>query len=486
MSSAPAACMGRYAAVSSSPAPLTAEHIAASAFVTEAIIAPAGDRVAYAVRRMDVAANRYRAAIFVPAADGSNTVRWTDGSAEDATPRWSPDGTRIAFISDRGTVPEGKKRAPKNVFLIDAPGAEPRRLASFADDCGDLVWLPDASAVVVALKDPAAPRPDDEPMVYDRLRYKSDDAGLLDLRRKHLWLVPLGGEPRKLTDGDWDDTQPAVSPDGARVAFTSNRTADRDRNTVSDVWTVGIGGGPARRVTTERGQYANASWSPGGESIACLGTADAEGAGARNTRVWRFPAAGGAGIDLLGDWDRTTGSRVMSDIRGETAALPPAWGRDGRVLFIGSDQGTANLYSVKADGGDVRAETLGSHQLVAATLDQRTRCFAAVIASAASPGEVVTGQPGGGMRAITDLNGAPLRARYIATPARAALTRAAGWGIEGWLLRPRGFAPAKRWPLVLEIPGGPARADGPSFFPKFQVVRGQGHRSLFLTTTPTP
>src|SRR5437588_6687970 len=145
MSSAPTACMGRYAAVSSSPAPLTADDLAAFAFVNEAIISPAGDRVAYAVRRMDVAANRYRAAIFVAAVDGSSTVQWTDGTAEDTTPRWSPDGVRIAFVSDRGAVPEGKKRAPKNVFVADAPGAEPRRLASFADDCGDLTWLPDGT-----------------------------------------------------------------------------------------------------------------------------------------------------------------------------------------------------------------------------------------------------------------------------------------------------------------------------------------------------
>src|SRR4029077_10301949 len=200
---------------------------------------------------------------------------------------------------------------------------------TFADDCGDLVWLPNGSGLIVTLKDAAPAQPEDAPKVYDRVRYKSDDGGLLDLRRKHLWLVPLDGDPRKLTDGDWDDTQPAVSPDGTLVAFPSNRSADRDRNTVSDIWTLPLGGGAPARVTTERGQYTNASWSPDGTSITCLGTADAIGAGARNTRVWRFPRGGGAGTDLLGAWDRTTGSRVMSDIRGETGALPPAWTRDG-------------------------------------------------------------------------------------------------------------------------------------------------------------
>ncbi|HEX6061677.1 MAG TPA: S9 family peptidase [Candidatus Limnocylindria bacterium] len=465
--------------MSQSP-PLTADDLAAFAFVNEAVISPTADRVAYAVRRMDLQADRYRATLFVSGVDGSDVALWTDGTADDATPRWSPDGQRLAFVSDRGAVPAGKKRAPKNVFIVDGTGGEPRQIAHFADDCGDLTWLPDGSGVIVTLKDAATGQPDDAPKVYDRIRYKSDDAGLFDLRRKHLWLVPLQGDPRKLTDGDWDDGQPSVSPDGTQIAFTSNRSADRDRNTVSDIWTVPIAGGSPARVTTERGQYTNASWSPDGSAIACLGTSDAIGAGARNTRVWRFSRGGGAGSDLLGDWDRTTGSRVMSDIRGETAALPPAWTRDGRILFIGSDQGTANLYSVRADGGGVRAETLGAHQLVSATVDREARCFAGVIATATSPGEVVTGQPGDGLKAITALNPALLEARYVAEPERVEFAGADGWTIEGWLLKPRGFDPAKRWPLVLEIHGGPHGAYGHAFFHEFQVLAGRGYAVLYL------
>ena len=473
--------MGRYAAVFSPLPPLTAEDLAAVAFVNEAVISPSGDRVAYAVRRMDTQADRYRAAIVVSAVDGSDTAPWTDGTADDATPRWSPDGKRIAFVSDRGAVPQGKKRAPKNVFVVDGPGIEPRRVTAFPDDCGDLVWLPDGSGVIVTLKDPAEPQSDEAPRVYDRLRYKSDEGGLLDPRRKHLWVVPVGpgGEPRKLTDGDWDDAQPSVSPDGTHVAFTSNRSEDRDRNTVSDIWVAPVAGGTATRVTTERGQYANASWSPDGASIACLGTGDAVGASARNTRVWRFGRDGNAGSDLLGEWDRTTGSRVMSDIRGETPALPPAWTRDGRILFIGSDQGTANLYSCRAEGGDVRAETLGAHQLVSATVDHEARCFAGVIATATSPGEVATGQPGDGMRAITALNRDLLDRRYIAEPERVQFTGADGWAIEGWLLKPRGFDATERWPLALEIHGGPHAAYGHSFFHEFQVLAGRGYAVLY-------
>ena len=478
--------MARYAAVSPSLPPLTADDLAAFAFVNEAAISPDGERVAYAVRRMDLEANRYRAAIHVGPSDGSAAAQaWTEGTAEDGTPRWSPDGTQLAFIADRGEIPPGKKRPPKNVFVVGGPGAAPRSVSAFADDCADLTWLPDGSGVIVSVKDAAIAQPDDAPKVYDRLRYKSDDAGLLDLRRKHLWLVPVraGGTPRKLTDGDWDDLQPAVAPDGSAVAFTSNRSADRDRNTVTDIWVTPLAGGQAIRVTTGRGQYTNASWSPDGKTVTCLGTAEAIGAGARNTRVWRFPLApeaGASGEDLLGSWDRTTGSRVMSDIRGEPPALAPAWLPDAsRILFIGSDQGTANLYSVRSTGGDVRAETLGAHQLVSATLDRAGRCFAGVIATATSPGEVATGSPGGTFKTITSLNAALLGGRYVAEPEHIEYTGADGWAIEGWILKPPGFDPDKRWPLVLEIHGGPHGAYGHSFFHEFQVLAGRGYAVLY-------
>lgn len=464
--------------------PLTPDDLASFAFVSDAQMSPDGTRIAYVVRRMSVETNEYRSAIWMAPADGSGeAMQFTSGARQDAAPRWSPDGRWLAFLSDRASEKKEGRKPPKQLFVVPAAGGEARQLTALADDCSEPAWSPRGDALAIVVKDAESTPPEaGAPKVYDRIRYKSDEGGHFDLRRKHIWIVCLDGTPpRRITDGDWDDSAPAFSPDGARIAFVSNRTGERDLNTVADVWTVAVDGSGARQVTTGKGSYGNPSWSPDGTRIGCYGMAEATGSAGRNVRLWSFPAAGGDGVDLLGDWDRTVGSVVMSDMRAQAQTIPPVWTPDGaRVHFVATDQGTANAYSVPTSGGDVRAVTLGMHQIVSLTYDRDVRRFAAIRATATEPGEVVVGEAGGALRSVTRANAAFLASRWIGEPERVEVEGAGGWRIEGWLLRPRGFDSAKRWPLVLEVHGGPHAAYGNAFFHEFQVLAGRGYAVLYL------
>lgn len=467
------------------PPAITPDDLASFAFLSDAQLSPDGTRVAYVHRTMDAGTNEYRSAIWSVPYDGSSApAQLTPGARQESSPRWSPDGRWLAFLSDEGAPAKpGSPKPPKRVLVMAAAGGEPRRLTTFADDCSDIVWSPRSDSLMVVVKDAREAEPvEGAPKVYDRLRYKSDEAGHLDLRRRHLWHVCLDGTPaRRITEGDWDDTAPAFSPDGTRLAFVSSRADDRDLTTVADIWTVALDGGTARRVTNGRGTYGNPSWSPDGTRIGCYGIAEATGSSGRNVRLWSFPAGGGEGTDLLGDWDRTVGSVVMSDMRAQAQTIPPVWTPDGsRVHFVGTDQGTANAYSVSASGGDLRAATLGAHQIVSVTFDRTVTRSAAVRATATEPGEVHAGEPGGPLRQLTRANEAFLRTRWIAQPERVEVTGAGGWTIEGWLLRPRGFDPSRSWPLVLEVHGGPHAAYGNAFFHEFQVLAGRGYAVLYV------
>ena len=473
--------MARYAALSSSPLPLSPEDLYEFRFLTDAQISPDGARIAYSVKTANPKRDGYLGAIWLVSADGTTPpVQITAGTAQDSSPRWSPDGSELAFTSDRGEVPKGRKRPPRNVFVLDLAGGEARQLTRFGDDCSELVWAPDGGHLAFVVRDPKDSADEEDGVrVYDRARYRSDEGGLSDGRRKHLWIVGVDGSaPRKVTDGDWDDGQPEFSPDGREIAFVSNRTERRDLNTVADIHVASLSG-ETRRITDGEGSYGNPSWSPDGTVITAYGTECAIGSSARNIHIWAFPKKGGPGRDLLEGWDRSVGSSVISDMRAHAQTLPPAWTGDDRILFLGSDQGTANAYSCASAGGDVRAETVGAHQVVAWSLDRSLRRFAAIVATATDPGNLVVGEVGGPMRKATCLNDELLGSRYIAAPERVEFTGADGWKIEGWLMKPREFDPAKKWPLVLEIHGGPHTAYGHSFFHEFHVLAGRGYAVLF-------
>src|SRR4051812_8476479 len=482
--------MARYDPLPELLPPMTAEDLYDFQFLADAQISPDGARVAYSVRTVDRDKNTYRSAIWLVPSDGSSApTKLTAGTGQDGQPRWSPDGRSIAFVSDRDAPSDdAKKRKPKNIFVLSLGGGEARQLTTGDDDCGDLVWSPDGKSLAFTRKDP---KPKDAPddggiRVWDRLRYKTDEGFLLDGRRKHVWIADVtAGGARKITDGDWDDLQPSWSPDGTRIAYVSNRTDDRETNTVADIHVATTDGG-GWRVTDGSGSYGNPRFSPDGSQIACYGVAKAVGSSAKNVKVFLFRAGDekkDAGLigDLTAGWDRTVGSTVMSDMRSQVQTLPPTWSADGtRIIFVGSDQGTANVYSSPVAGeGAVKAETMGSHQIVSLSLAADAKRYAAVYGDAMDPGDVVAGELGGKMRRLTELNGPLIAARHIASPERIEFTGADGWKIEGWLLKPRGFDASKKWPLVLEVHGGPHGAYGHGFFHEFQMLAGRGYAVLY-------
>jgi dipeptidyl aminopeptidase/acylaminoacyl peptidase len=234
---------------------MTPEDIFQLRWLADAQISADGKQIAFSVTALDRDADDYRAAIWTAPADGAGPPRQlTSGAARDGEPRWSPDGRWLAFTSSR----EGGKA---QLYLLPAAGGEAVRLTEIDLGVAAPVWSPDSRRICVVGKLSLLPKPDPNSKlapparVIGRLTYKLNGEGFTYDKHRHLFVVDVpppgetAAEPRQLTDGDWDDTAPAWSPDGRSIAFVSARHDERDYDHVSDIYCVDVESGATERVT---------------------------------------------------------------------------------------------------------------------------------------------------------------------------------------------------------------------------------------------
>src|ERR1700716_1371989 len=257
---------------------LEPDDLYAIKLVEDPQITPDGERVAYVVAEIDRKTYEYHRTIWVSATAQSLPRRYTAGD-NDTNPRWSPDSRSLAFIrAPAGEVnPKNEEERDRGVgkpqlWLLPADGGEARQLTWARWGATDPAWSPDGAFIVYGAQvgEPDDPEAEDAglhekrvPAVrrIDRLWNRLDGVGWIYERRSHLFRIPTaGGQPEQLTDGDWDDGAPAFSPDGRRIAFTSDRSVERWSWPANDIWLLDL---PSRGLTrlTDETVYAGApSW----------------------------------------------------------------------------------------------------------------------------------------------------------------------------------------------------------------------------------
>ncbi len=463
--------------------PVTADDLYRFRWVDHPRLSPDGSRLAYQLSWADEEARENRAEVLVRGLDpGSAPVRVGAGTRRDHSPEWSPDGTLLLFLSRRG--------ARDQLLVVGADGSAERLLSAIPDGVGNAAWSPDGSLIAftaMILGDPGAvvddPRPPESPdharrppvaRVARRLDHKHDGAGYGDGRHSHLFVIPAaGGEALQLTDGAWSVEAFDWAPDGLSLVVAGDAEADPDLRRENHLYTVPVAGGRLRHLVGGL-EISEPRWSPTGEQVAFIAPRG-EGGG-RHERLWLVAAGGGEPRCLTAGFDQSVGGSVISDMRsGHGTRL--CWREDGgRVLFQASSRGTAAVHSADLDG-EVRIELAAEHRGVF-DFDLRGAVLAAAVTDLGTPVELIVVREGVETR-VTDSN--PwLAEREVATPERHEFTAPDGLRLEGWLMKPPGFDPGRRHPLVMEIHGGPHAQYGWAFFHEFQVLAGLGFLVFYL------
>jgi dipeptidyl aminopeptidase/acylaminoacyl peptidase len=420
---------------------------------------PDGRRVAFVVTRMDLEEDRYERSIWLW--DGTEARPLTSGTG-DRMPRWSPDGTRLAFLragQAKGDVPQ--------VAVLRADGGEATVVTDFSLGAREVAWSPDGSSLAVVGVEWAGEWADlDEeerarrPRRITRMGYRADDAGWSHDRRSHVYLVdPAGGaDARCLTPGEFDESGVAWHPDGSELAFLSARHETRGIDHGTRVWAVPAAGGAAV-ARTPVGWWSEVTYAPDG-ALHAVGDPDR----------WRFPDVFPLRREAAGEWVEVVPGLDRSLVAHAPPVAPsgPQWLDGGGFLSTLEDEGRIRV--IRFDGEEVHDVVGGDRAVTGVSPRPDGSAFAFVASTPTDPGEVHWWE-GGEERRLTDLNRS-FRDRADLVEPRPLRFDHEGTTIDGWVYLPPGDGPV---PLLLNIHGGPAAQYGYGFFDEFQVYAAAGY-----------
>jgi dipeptidyl aminopeptidase/acylaminoacyl peptidase len=440
-------------------------------------IAPDGNRVVYVRNFFDAKTDRRRSNLWIVDVEGTNHRPLTTGPGRDAQPRWSPDGTRIAYIS-------GSEDGPQIwVCWLDSGQSAPITRLRRAPSA--LAWAPDGRTLSFVMHVPDEVRPlasmpkpprgaDWGPpvRVIERLLYRADGAGYVDPGHTHLFLVPVdGGTPRQLTSGDFNHGgDHDWMPDGGAIVFSANRNPDWEyQPRRNNLWRVDIEGGDPTRLSIREGPENSPAVSPDGRRIAYIGYDD-RGLSHQSGKVYILDLAGGQSRLATGELDR--GIREVF------------WDERGEGLFISyDDEGTTQIAWVAADGGEPRVlvrdyggTAMGRPYTGGSMSVSRTGRVAYTANTVHRPANVAVVERGRPGRWLTALSENLLAQRRLAEVEMLWVDSSHdGKPVQAWIAKPPGFDPSGTYPLLLEIHGGPHLAYGPIFAPEIQLYAAQGY-----------
>ncbi len=444
-------------------------------------ISPDGSTVAYVRMSMDIMSDSARPTIWQVDVNGENHRPLAAGTGHHSSPRWSPSGDRLAFVSgadEQGVQLHMRWMDTGQTAVISNVRRSPKAIS----------WSPDGTqlAFVMFVPDENEPlaKPPEAPQgarwapgakVIETLPYRFDGAGYLETGYEHIFVVPTeGGTPRQLTSGDFDHRGPlAWMPDGTHIVFAANRLDDAEHHPVeSELWSVNVADGTMEQLTDRRGPDGGAVVSPDGKRIAYLGFDDRK-------LAWQSSDVHVMDMRTRESRNLTAGfDRDVADVR---------WaGSSSQLLVRYEDSGRTHIGRLSMDGdveslaNDVGGTSIGRPYNSGSFSVADNGAYAYTAVRPDRPADVAVGRGGRAASRLTNLNDDLLGNRALGRVEEIAWMSSVGdHEIQGWLVYPPGFDPDEQYPMILEIHGGPHTAYGPHFSAEVQLYAAAGYVVLY-------
>ena len=442
--------------------PIAPDHVYQIVSVSDPALSGDGSKLAFVRSRVDSDRATTRSQIVMMNMESGVEAGFTSGP-KDGSPLFSPDGATLAFKR-----PDDAGR--NQIWLIPTSGGEARRLTSAVGGVTEFAWSPDSSSLAfVSNVDPDRPPDGEEDMprvkVIRRIRYRDDGEGWRGDAFRHIFTVDVaGGEVRQLTDGEGDDGSPAWSPDGSSIAFISDRGGSRDVQDRSAVYVVPASGGIPDSWSEGLINAGTVVWTAA-RTMAVVATDDEEAGPSAQSRLYILTEDGPP--------RRLTDDSIKMSSYGTTITPFPV--PDGRILFVAEARGEAHLYEVDGEGGPIRRIAGGGARFASATCDSRGARAVVAADSPSSPGDLhLIAVDSGDQRQLTDYNRDFLDQHPTPHFEKFTIERG-GLTIESRLYLPPDFDPSRKYPMVLDIHGGPHNVFYDGFYPVQQVLSTAGY-----------
>jgi dipeptidyl aminopeptidase/acylaminoacyl peptidase len=469
--------------------PLSLDDLGKLKEVRDPQCAPDGKSVAFVVSQIDVKEDKANLAhIWMVGIDGQNERQITSSTDSESLPRFSPDGKYLAFTSSRPGKAKGNQ-----VWLLDRSGGEAFQLTEVKGRLQGYEWSPDSKRLALTIGDPDPDAPDapaagapaagdanggrgkaPKPIVIDRYKYKQDGQGyLLSGRHTYIYLFDIASKKLdRLTVAKADESSPSWSPDGAHVAFTSNRNQDPDREPSAQLFVIEAKAGSSEKPltpVTSRGGRGKAEWSPDGKWIAFL-EGDEKKYGAYGMEHLTIVAADGA----------RPPQRVASSEALDRGVSQPRWGEDGKNIYaIVTDDMSA--YGARIPIGAGSAVSITDRPIVLGQRHSAGSCAVVISGDDSHYNEVYSASVAGSkmkFQQLTHQNDALFGELQLGTTEEVSAKSKDGTEVHGLLVKPANHVAGTKIPLLLRIHGGPNSQDQHTFGFERQWFAANGYAVL--------